>query len=346
MSFTQKQRDNIKSYLLNQIDKKNKDYVHKTVEAYEISKATVYSYLKKMVEEGIIKKTENGFPYELISHAANFVYKPSDGLEEDIIFHRDIKGVLPDLPRNVMDIWRYSFTEMMNNAIEHSQAPLIACRVVTDKLNTKIIIGDNGIGIFNNIQKYFKDVLGQEITLNDAVAELFAGKLTTASSNHSGEGIFFTSRAVDYFFILSGNKVFSHTSYDDYIDELKENLVSDEGTWVLMKLSNTSPKNLQDIMFGYSDVDRGFYKTALPIVNMFEHGDPVSRSEARRLGAVIKRFEEVSLDFKNVEAVGQAFVHELFVVFKRNNPEIELKVENANTAVSNMIQRVLNSNNS
>ena len=39
---------------------------------------------------------------------------------EDVIWHRDVRGVIGEVPDNVADIWQYGFTEMFNNAIEHS----------------------------------------------------------------------------------------------------------------------------------------------------------------------------------------------------------------------------------
>ncbi|WP_337415648.1 STAS-like domain-containing protein [Anaerotignum faecicola] len=351
MSLAKKQREQIKKYILKQIEDKNKDFVKKTVEVFEISKTTVYRYVREMIDGGVINKTdEKEFPYALATQIFPFYYDTKDDLQEDVIYNSDIRDKISEFPRNVQEIWKYSFTEIMNNAIEHSEAEHIYGILRKNNLNTTIIIGDNGIGIFNKIQNYFKTKLGMNITLDEAVAELFAGKLTTDSSRHSGEGIFFTSRAVDDFMIVSGAKIFSHSSYNEFITDLKEmssvEKKENDGTVVFMKLSNSSPKDLTDIMFKYSDVDRGFYKTVLPIVNMIENGDPVSRSEARRLGTVIKRFEEVTLDFENVESVGQAFVHELFVVFTRENPKIELKIENANEAITKMISRVMNSNNS
>lgn len=352
MSLNKKRREMVKNYILKQIGNKNSNYIQNTIENFEISKTTVYKYLRELRESGVILKTEKKeYPYELAIENGTFVYNTRDNLQEDIIFRNNISDYLTDFPKNVVDIWKYAFTEIMNNAIEHSGATTIFCVLQKNKLYTTVIIGDNGIGIFKKIQLYFKNELHREITLDEAVTELFAGKLTTAKANHSGEGIFFTSRAVDNFMILSGNKIFSHSSYTEFTKEIEEVASAEkknnnEGTVVFMKLSNSSSKKLEDIMFKYSDVDKGFYKTILPIVNMIENGNPVSRSEARRLGTVISRFEEVTLDFENVENIGQAFVHELFVVFKKNNPNITIKITNANKNVNDMIKRVLNTDNS
>lgn len=68
----------------------------------------------------------------------------------------------------------------------------------------------------------------------------------------------------------------------------------------------------------------------------------LSRSQAKRLYSGFGKFEEAELDFSGIENIGQAFTHELFVVFKRKFPQVELIVRNANQKVENMIKRVKN----
>ena len=116
----------------------------------------------------------------------------------------------------------------------------------------------------------------------------------------------------------------------------------ENGTFVLMRLSNHSKKTLSDIFSRFSDCDDGFFKTHIPIAHMFPNGAPVSRSEARRLCHMISQFKEVVLDFQNVEEVGQAFVHELFVVWQNSSPAVKLEVINANESIQWMIKRVKN----
>ena len=60
-------------------------------------------------------------------------------------------------------------------------------------------IRDDGEGIFKRIARLMG--LGDP---REAILELSKGKLTTAPENHTGEGIFFTSRAFDLFLIVSG----------------------------------------------------------------------------------------------------------------------------------------------
>ena len=107
-------------------------------------------------------------------------------------------------------------------------------------------------------------------------------------------------------------------------------------------LYNNSNKTTRDVFNRFSDVDEGFIKTQIPIAHVFSGPGPVSRSEARRLGELIVKFKEIDLDFINVEEVGQAFAHELFIVWQRNNPTIKLNVLNTCDDVDFMIRRVMN----
>ena len=68
---------------------------------------------------------------------------------------------------------------------------------------------------------------------------------------------------------------------------------------------------------------------------------PVARSQAKRLYFGFDKFESIILDFEGVDDIGQGFAHELFVVFKRNNPDIELKCINMNESVSKMLAHVM-----
>lgn len=92
----------------------------------------------------------------------------------------------------------------------------------------------------------------------------------------------------------------------------------------------------------FSNVDDGFVKTQIPIAHFFVNGNPVSRSEARRLGELIVKFKEINLDFAGVDEVGQAFCHELFIVWQNRNPDSVLNILNACDDVERMIKRVKN----
>jgi len=118
-------------------------------------------------------------------------------LEEHVVLEQFLLPKLGELPSNVQGIVDYVFTEMLNNAIDHSEGKEVT--VFLDLRNDNIIrihITDDGIGIFENIQREL-----QLENKHDAIIELCKGGLTTDPERHTGEGIFFTSRACNLFLI-------------------------------------------------------------------------------------------------------------------------------------------------
>ena len=328
-------KEKVKQYILTHI--RDNELVTKTVDTFKISKSSVYNYLNELTNEGIIEKNQKG-TYQTVSKGYKYVYA-NINLSEDKIFDNDIAKHVNMYEKNVLSIWRYAFTEMMNNAIEHSHAEGIVVDVLVDAVSTLISIFDNGIGIFNNIQEFVKKEENKEITLEEAAQLLFAGKFTTAKSMHSGEGIFFTSHLMDSFLICSDKVTFSRTPFNEFQFSLDESV---KGTFVFMLLNNHSKKTTKEVFNRFSSVEEGFIKTQIPIAHVFPNGSPVSRSEARRLGELVLKFKEIDLDFTNVEELGQAFCHELFIVWQARNPEKQLNILNANEDVLNMINRVKN----
>ena len=335
MSFNKEQ---VVEYVLNLISNNDKRIVPKTTKYFGISKSSVYNYLAELVDNGTIKKDKGG--YSLVFKKYSFKYDNTDRLGEDRVFTQDILPLICTLPDNVRSIWNYAFTEMMNNAIEHSSADKILVSVMTNEFKTSILIYDNGIGIFKNIQSFIKEQRGESLPLDECASLLFAGKFTTAENMHSGEGIFFTSHVMDTFVILSDDVVFSRNNFKD--NWAGGFTPKQDGTVVIMELYNHTKKVLRDVFSRFASIEDGFTKTSIPIAHFFSGGYPVSRSEARRLGEIIMKFEEIDLDFLDVEDVGQAFVHELFVVWQGKNPNKRLNVLNTSEGVNFMIKRVLN----
>src|ERR1700688_1088134 len=109
----------------------------------------------------------------------------------------------------------YGFTEMFNNALDHSSGTSIYLTIRRNAVDREMIVQDDGVGIFKKIQT--------ELGLLDerhVILELAKGKLTTDPERHTGEGIFFSSRMFDQFDILSGGVFFSHKFEDnDWISE-------------------------------------------------------------------------------------------------------------------------------
>lgn len=334
MKIANERKQSILIYILQKIDQGEEGLQESVSTAYGIDRATVYKYLKELLERGTVEKKRRG-KYELKTYTYSFHLKRSEGdFENDTYaYNRCLKDYIKDLDSNVIGIWNYVISEMYNNVIDHSQAENAIVTIWRNALKTTVMIADDGVGIFRKIQEEF----GLP-TLEDAIIELFKGKLTTDSLNHSGEGIFFSSKMVDEFYILSDNKVFTNNKYD--ISRLHEYSGSEtKGTAVIMTLNNYSNKKMVDIFDFYADVDGGFTKTIMPMKNMFEPY-PVSRSQAKRLCERLNEFKEAIIDFEGVEFMGQGFAHQLFVVYARQHPDVELKAVHMNDNVGKMYRHV------
>ena len=343
MSLSTKKREMIKHYILEQIDSGNNDFVKKAVEAYEITSTSVYRYIKEMVNTGLIVK--KGHSYSLISEDKILLYDTDSIKDEMDILKKDLEPIYVDCPDNIVRIWRYCLSEMINNVLDHSESNRFTIICQKTYMSTMFLIADDGVGIFKKIKEFY-----HMSSLDDAISELFKGKLTTDKVNHSGEGIFFSSNAVDFFAVISDGKVFSRNRYEDVnIDTLKSELsgnrnvseIMSKGTIIVMKLSNHSSKTMKEVFDRFSDFENGFYKTIIPIKNIFDDY-PVSRSQAKRLVRRCENFREVVLDFSEVDDLGQGFAHELFVVFGKAHPNIKLVPMNANEQVVKMIAHVRN----
>ena len=338
MRFSENRKQMIRMYILEKIGQKEKPVSRIAADAFGVNPSTIHAYINEMLAEQIIRKVKRG-EYELVNREYAYDLKRSAGdLDTDTYAYTlCLLEHIKDFENNIKDIWSYAFSEMINNVMDHSAAENVRIIVKQNCLNTSVTILDDGIGIFRKIQDYF-----QLASIDDAVCELFKGKLTTDRENHSGEGIFFSSKLMDSFFIISSGKIFTNNKYDDSkIISLPSSEMN--GTCVYMSLSNHSHKSAMEIFDMYADVDGGFTKTRIPLKNMFDES-PVSRSQAKRVCKRLDQFREVIVDFSEIEWMGQRFAHQMFVVFARSHPEINIVPVNMNETVSKMYQHVLNTN--
>ena len=338
MTHPRTKGDTIRRFILEHVEKSSPDVTKVTAQKFGITRQAVNKHLRRLLEEGALERSGNTRARvytlaPLVEWRRDFEIGPN--LAEDLVWTRQVKDVLGDLPANVLDIWQYGFTEMVNNAIEHSGGSTISVHIEATATTTEMVISDDGHGIFKKIQLAL-DLLDER----HSMLELSKGKLTTDPEHHSGEGIFFSSRMFDRFAILSGGVYFSRSFGDaaDWI--LQRNDISD-GTAVLMSLGNRTPRTSKEVFDEFSSGDDyGFTKTVVP-VRLAQYGSDrlISRSQAKRVLARVELFRTVLFDFAGVETIGQAFADEIFRVFALQHPDMELEPINANPDVMRMIAR-------
>ena len=305
---------------------------------FRVSRQAVNRHVRALVASGIVKASgaTKGKRYSLVIERHTREY-PIEGLKEDVVWGDFVRPSLGNLPENVLEVWQYGLTEMLNNAIEHSGGTQVAITVAGVGLNARVTIYDNGVGIFQKIRSGLGLDDDQHVVL-----ELSKGKLTTDPEKHTGEGIFFTSRLFDQFGILSGELLLLHTPRNsDWVFVTGQRVT---GTRIELRLLKSSSTRLGDLFDRFASSDRNyrFSITHVPVA-LARIGDDnlVSRSQARRLVARLDLFESVVLAFDGVQQIGQAFADEVFRVFASEHPKLQLSWVDANDQVTKMILRAV-----
>lgn len=303
---------------------------------HTVSRQAVHQQLRAMAAAGEIERIGAGraSAYQR-AVLASFTFETA-GLDESAVWIgllRDLAVLreLPDLARSTL---RYVCTEMVNNAIDHSESPTVTLRVDTDGPLVVVDVADAGVGIFRKVA----DALGSATPL-EAAQRLTLGKFTTWPERHTGEGIFFSSRAADVFLIeASGVRWTVDNVRDDWaIGEVADRL----GTLVRFAVDPATARPLVDVFRQYTDEDHRFDRTRL-VVKLLDAGVTfVSRSEAKRVSAGFEPFDHIVVDFKGVTEVGQGFVDELFRVWAAAHPTKTLEPVNMSDAVRFMVERGL-----
>lgn len=335
--------EDIRRFILEHVEKHPNDVTRVAAEHFQVTRQAVNKHLQRLTSEKSL--SEAGKTRSRIYKLApilewRHLYEITKGLAEDIVWTNDIAPILGTMPDNVLGIWHYGFTEMFNNALDHSDGSTIFVQIKKTAVSTQVVILDNGVGIFKKIKAAF-DLLDER----HALLELHKGKLTTDPKNHTGEGIFFSSRAFDDFDIVSCGVQFTHKYGDseDWIIERDkfEEENKGEGTAVWMKLHNHTSRTMAKVYDLFTSPDEyGFNKTVVP-VRLARYGNEnlISRSQAKRLLARVELFKTVILDFSEVQTIGQAFADEIFRVFAQQHPNVELLPIKAHSEIKRMIER-------
>lgn len=303
-----------------------------------ITRQAVNHHLQNLTRRGLICKAgvTRGAKYRICSKgrgvgtsANTFArsYRVA-GLAEDKVFE-EVSSFLVlkrRLSSAAIETYHYAFTEMLNNAIDHSGAKTVRVEAMLDAYDCSFLMRDHGVGVFRSIVRKFG--LADE---RQAVAELLKGKTTTMSEKHSGEGIFFTSKAGEWFSLRSHatELVVDNTLPDAFVGRIGQLA----GTEVRFRIKRRARRRLSALFSEYAPEEFGFEFARTRIMVRLYRDAYVSRSEAKRLLAGLDRFREVVLDFDRVRSVGQGFADEVFRVFRASHPGIVIRVANLDPAL-------------
>jgi anti-sigma regulatory factor (Ser/Thr protein kinase) len=339
---TRKPRQNpaVREFILENVDAHPKAITSMAAKQFGLSRVAINRYMNRLIGDGVLiaKGKTSGRRYSLKAEKHLFEIELFPGIAEDAVWRFRIQPLLTDAPKNIVDICQYGFTEMLNNAIDHSESKTALISLEQTFNGIEINVYDYGVGIFEKIQKDFN--------LEDprsALLELSKGKLTSNKRLHSGEGIYFTSRMFDKFSILSGNLYYTRMRRDDeaWLIETKDRQSHTVGTKIFMTISKRAVRTTQEVFEAYQGDNLSFRKTHVPVKLALYPGEQlVSRSQAKRVLARFGNFSEVMLDFAGVDEIGQPFADEIFRVFRNAHPETELVTLSTNEKVKAMINYV------
>ena len=171
-----------------------------------------------------------------------------------------------------------------------------------------------------------------------SLQKLSKGKTTTQPEEHSGEGLFFTSKMVSGFRLKANGLAWIVDN--ELRDQTVESAEPAPGTEVEVQFSASTQTTAEAVFERYTHDFQ--FDTSRCVIRLFEHGTTfISRSEAKRLVANLDRFRQVVLDFRGVKRVGQGFVDQVFRVWARKHPEVQLLPEGMNREVEFMLLRGL-----
>jgi len=343
MASNKERGNKIRLQILRDVKHHPRDLAKHIASIFSITPQAVYHHLKTLEDENRLSSEGRGrgkayFLGDIRSHSA--IFKLSDSPAEDRIWREHFAYILEGIKENVEEICHYGFTEMVNNAIDHSEGDTVFVRMNRNKEDISVAVIDDGEGIFRKISRVCG--LADEA---QAILELSKGKLTTDPDNHSGEGIFFTSRSFDIFEIHSKDLKFSHDvnlNFDYLLDT--DIFKGDRGTLILMNIRRGSSRELREVFDSFTSGpdDFNFSKTVIPVkLASYDNEKLVSRSQAKRLLLRVERFQHVVFDFQDVPSVGQAFADEIFRVYAKKHPNIILLPINMDERVEYMVNRAL-----
>jgi len=242
------------------------------------------------------------------------------GLQEDQPWSRDFAAQFK-LPSHVARMAQHAFTELLNNAIDHSNGTSVVVSMRQTPSHIQLLVSDDGRGVFDTISERF-DIADPAL----AVLELSKGKLTSQPDRHSGRGLYFTAKLADVFDLHANEMAFQQRCWDQ-ATSLRARPAGRQGTSVFVSIALDTTRTLDEVLRAHSldGAGYGFERTVVPM-RLLTSGDAglESRAQARRAALRLQQFRRAEMDFAGIADIGHGFADELFRVFRREQPGVEI----------------------
>jgi len=262
--------EDIPEFILRNVEKNPRTITRLVMGRFAMTRPAAMQHVNRLIAAGQLiasgSTRDRKYSLALLTDATSrFPITPQ--LREDSVWRDSTRPHLDSVPQNVLEVCQYGLTEMVSNVVDHSEGQAMVVAVRRSAAHVRIMVHDDGIGIFNKISRDLN--LGEP---RHAILELAKGKLTTDPTRHTGEGIFFTSRMFEGFSILSDGLFFSHTQPTD--DWLIEHDKQASGTMIVLEISPMATTTTKQVFDRYSpeDADYAFTRTHVPVA-LARYGD-------------------------------------------------------------------------
>ena len=232
-------------------------------------------------------------------------------------------------------VLEYVCTELLNNIVDHSMASTAEVAFDWNANSVVLHIEDNGRGIFEVVRES-----NGLASLEDAALLLLKGKVTSDPQRHSGEGLFFSARACEWFCIQSSSLGLSLEAPAGWMFETPNEKVI--GTRIRARVSRTRVPDMKRLFDEYCPQPELRFTRTLVQVGLLRHtdGELVSRSQGKRLVLGLDKFSSVTFDFSGVQRMQQGFADEVFRVWRSAHPQIRVDVIHVAEDVDRMLKHV------
>lgn len=333
----------IRRFILENLANHPKDIVAITSLGFDVTRMTVHRHLSRLLKDKKIVKTgtTKGASYFLkTSLDKTLIFQIQQQTEARHVWEEYMKDSFSSLSQSVLEICRYGFFEIFNNACRYSGGKGIVVKTVWKKDSLEFSIIDDGQGIFQSVQK----ALGLQ-DIRESVLPLTKGNFSTRPEGHAGRGLFLVSRLFDVFGLFSGGLFYCKDNLGDdwYLEKRK--ITKSKGTRVTLAIRFDCERTVKQVTDRYSEESQGtraIDKTEILIkLSQMEDEPYISRLQAKRVLQDAQKFCRVVLDFQNIPTVGQAFVDEVFGEFCSRHPQVKVERIHANADVQFMIDKTL-----
>jgi anti-sigma regulatory factor (Ser/Thr protein kinase) len=257
-------------------------------------------------------------------------------LDEALPWARDFAPLFtlnPTVARNA----QHGFTELLNNAIDHSGGTCVTVSVRQTPTHLQLLVSDDGCGLFDRI--------GEAFHIADpalAMLALSKGKLTSQPERHTGRGLYFTARIADVLDLHANHHAFQHRAWQRHQWQ-RTRAMPHPGTSVFVAIALDSTLGLDEVMRAHSADGLGmrFERTVVPLRLMTAAQVGLeSRAQARCVAERLGQFRRAEIDFSGIATIGHAFADELFRVIPRAHPALQLVPVHATAQVTALIDSV------